>query len=239
MVRHEGSGLGWAGGAGARGQGGTRASGNLMFPKTSCFNWKASLSLRGGCPATTPQGEESVRAPIGKLLETRSKNGYSGFTGKEKRKGGDLMLLKAGSLFKENYCCCSEFKSGAEQSSRKGGVPFQGLVFLSREEAWGWHLTNRPSFLPQIFVEHLLRARLRAGCWGPSREQGRRGPCYGDVLATMKTDKGVLYLIWGSGSLPGGSGLSGGTRRRRGVSQKKRLRRVLQVERTALAEAQK
>lgn len=53
------------------------------------------------------------------------KTNYSGFTGKEKRKGEDLMQLKAGSLFKENCCCCSGFE-GAEQSSEEGhgkGVP--------------------------------------------------------------------------------------------------------------------
>lgn len=48
----------------------------------------------------------------------------------------------------------------------------------------------------------------------------------------MRTDNGVLSLVWGSGSLPGGSGLSEGTRRVSGVSQK-RLRRVLQVDETA------
>lgn len=164
MARHEDSGLGCDGGAGAGSLGRTWALGNLMFPETSCFNWKASLSRRGGCPATTPQGEESVRAPSGKLLETRSKNGYSGFTGKEKRKGRDLMPLKAGSLCKENYCCCSEFKSGAEQSWGVGGLClFKGWFISQGRKNGGGIAQTCPSFVPQIFVEHLLGARLDTG----------------------------------------------------------------------------
>lgn len=170
MARHEDSELGCDGGAGAGGLGGTRALGNLMFPETSCFNWKASLSRRGGCPATTPQGEESVRAPSGKLLETRSKNGYSGFTGKEKRKGRDLMPLKAGSLCKENYCCCSEFKSGAEQSWGARGCASSraGLSFKRGKMGVALHTP-----VPPLFHRYLLSTYSVPG-WILGPQQGTR-----------------------------------------------------------------
>lgn len=91
--RQEGAGLGCDGGAGAGGPDG-QALGNRVFIGRPASPWEPA--------ALPPHPARSVRAPSGKLLETRSTNGCSGSTGKENSEGEDLMRPKAESLLKEN-----------------------------------------------------------------------------------------------------------------------------------------
>lgn len=192
---------GWGWGPGRR-EGDPGLEESRVSERSSCFNSKASLSRRAGRPASPPApGEESVRAPSGKLPETRSKNGYSGFTGKEKRKGRDLMPPKAGSSFKENLLLQWLRAWGPAELLGGGRVAFSRASFSHNGENMGtaFHKSFPPS--SHGYVLSTYSARLRG--WilppPPSRKKGRCGPCCGDVLAARRTDNGAPCLVWGSG----------------------------------------
>lgn len=160
-----------------------------------------------------PQARRVLELKVGNRWRQEVKMNYSGFTGRGKRKGQDLMRLKVGLPFKEISCHCSGFKLGADQSS------------MGRE--WGR--------LPSSLLSTNISCQSEGWILGSHQETKGCDPC-------CKGDEnrywGHLPDLEVQGRRPGGSGFSEGLERMSDVNQKK-LGRVLQMEGAADTEAQR
>lgn len=105
------------------------------FQETSCFNRKASLSHRAGCPAATPLGRRgecqgSKREIVGDKKEKRT---ALVSLGRKKERQRSNVAQKCSHCLKRNAAS----KSSLGRNQSKGGCLLKGLVSLSWRKTGG------------------------------------------------------------------------------------------------------